>query len=114
MPPTVPTPPCGGRTNNCQAKGEAQRLADKPETVTCNVTEYELTCKWEPRIVPKTCTVMVPQYKAVCAGQKQLKATVQRTYQVDAQYDRNNDGVIDAGEFRAAQAGGGLTAMGGP
>jgi len=112
-PSTLPTPPCGGRTNNCEAKGEAQRLADKPESVTCNVTEYELTCKWEPRIVPKTCTVMVPQYKAVCAGQKKIQATVQRTYQVDTRFDANNDGVINQAEFEAARAGGGLTAMGG-
>jgi len=119
-PSTLPTPPCGGRTNNCEAKGEAQRLADKPETVTCNVTEYELTCKWEPRIVPKTCTVMVPQYKAVCAGNKQvvggnkMMATVQRTYEVDTRFDANGDGVIQQAEFEAAQAAGGLNAMGNP
>merc|ERR1719192_497691 len=114
MPGTLPTPPCGGRTNNCEAKGEAQRLQDKAETVTCNVTEYELTCKWEPRIVPKTCTVMVPQYKAVCAGNKKIQATVQRTYQVDTRFDANNDGVIQQAEFEAARAAGGLQAMGGP
>jgi len=113
-PSTLPTPPCGGRTNNCQAKGEAKRLADKPETVTCNVTEYELTCKWEPRIVPKTCTVMVPQYKAVCAGNKKIQATVQRTYQVDTRFDANQDGVIQQSEFEAARAAGGLQAMGNP
>merc|ERR1719195_1449598 len=116
MPPNVPRPPCGGRTDNCEAKGEAQRLQDKAETVTCNVTEYELTCKWEPRIVPKTCTVMVPQYKAVCAGNKKLQATVQRTYNVDTRFDANNDGVIQQAEFEAARAAGGAqmgAAMGG-
>jgi len=119
-PSTLPTPPCGGRTDNCEAKGEAVKVADKAETVTCNVTEYELTCKWEPRVVPKTCTVMVPQYKAVCSGQnvvsppKKLQATVQRTYQVDTRFDANNDGIIQQAEFEAAQRGGGLSPMGNP
>jgi len=111
-PSTLPTPPCGGRTNNCEAKGEAKRLQDRPETITCNVTEYELTCKWEPRIVPKACTVMVPQYKAVCAGQN-LTATVQQTYQVPARFDANGDRVIQQDEFEAARRAGALQAMGG-
>merc|ERR1719195_997288 len=113
MPPNVPRPPCGGRTDNCAAKGEAKRLEDKAETVTCNVTEYRLQCKWVPEVVPKSCTVMVPQYKAVCAGEKKMQAVVQQKYNVPVSYDADQNGLIDQSEFEKARQAGALQAVGG-
>merc|ERR1719461_1490731 len=114
MPPNVPRPPCGGRTDNCEAKGEAQRLQDKAETVTCNVTEYKLQCKWGPEVVAKSCTVMVPQYKAVCAGEKKMQAVVQQKFNVPVQYDADRNGMIDQAEFeKARQAGAAMGQVGG-
>jgi len=98
MPNELP-PPCGQRTNNCEPKAEAQRLPDKPENITCNVTEWKLSCQWTPQVVPKTCQVMVPQYKAVCNNQPDVRVRQYNDYVVNPAADLNKDGVISASEL---------------
>jgi len=101
--PTELPVPCGKETRKCAPKCEAQRLPDRAETVTCNVTEWKLSCQWTPVTVQKRCQVMVPQYRAVCSNQPEVRVRRYEDFIVNPAADINGDNIISPNELLMAQ-----------